>query len=506
MNRREITGPLLALIGAGAVIVLAGVFIVLNIVNLQSAASPTPPVTPSQVTTLTPTTPAPSTVIAQFPTALPLPGFATRPPLSCSFQAQTAGLTVTFLSRTVGVDSFFWNFGNGVTSTQANPSVSYAAPGNYTVTLTCGGGGTSLTSSLTLALTANAATVPFIADFSANPASGTAPLTVQFFDNSTGGAISAWQWSFGDGGSSTQQNPVYTYNSAGVYSVTLTVQSADGRAASVSRTVEAVPPQPLIPAFDVAPQSGFAPLAVVVTDRTQGTVNTWAWDWGDGTTGSGFDPGIHTYQTPGVYTILLTVSGPSGTAQVTNLVTVNALVQNAATGASSFQTTSINGLTLCFSSTLAAGFTLVGWDFGDNAISVEANPCHTYAAPGQYEVVLILNGAQGEVSLRQTFTVSAAPTATVATSTSTASATPTNTPTPTATATFTVTPSATSSAAASIATSATATFTAASTDTATATATETPTFTPTFTETATETPTETPLKPQRLPKQRRKPD
>jgi|GEM_PF-4460160 len=73
------------------------------------------------------------------------------------------------------------------------------------------------------------------AAFTANPTSGTAPLTVSFTDNSTGN-ITSWQWSFGDGGTSTTQSPTHTYNNPGTYTVTLTV-SGPGGSDSASKTI-----------------------------------------------------------------------------------------------------------------------------------------------------------------------------------------------------------------------------------------------------------------------------
>ena len=67
--------------------------------------------------------------------------------------------------------------------------------------------------------------VPLVADFTADPTSGSAPLTVQFTDNSAGGAAS-WSWNFSDGGTSTEQNPAHTYANEGIYTVTLTVSNA----------------------------------------------------------------------------------------------------------------------------------------------------------------------------------------------------------------------------------------------------------------------------------------
>ncbi|MBC8327474.1 MAG: S8 family serine peptidase [Planctomycetes bacterium] len=70
--------------------------------------------------------------------------------------------------------------------------------------------------------------LPPVAEFSGTPVTGTAPLVVDFSDLSTRGPT-AWSWDFGDGGSSTQQNPSYTYSAAGTYSVTLVVSNAYGQ-------------------------------------------------------------------------------------------------------------------------------------------------------------------------------------------------------------------------------------------------------------------------------------
>lgn len=69
--------------------------------------------------------------------------------------------------------------------------------------------------------------VPLVADFTADPTSGSAPLAVAFTDTSAGGPTS-WRWGFGDGGTSTERNPVHTYAAEGTYTVKLTVENALG--------------------------------------------------------------------------------------------------------------------------------------------------------------------------------------------------------------------------------------------------------------------------------------
>jgi PKD repeat protein len=140
----------------------------------------------------------------------------------------TAPLAVTFSNQSTGtLTSYAWNFGDGTTSTAANPTHSYAAAGTYSVSLTVSGAGTSNTKTRANLITVSAPTTAPVANFSANKTSGTAPLSVVFTSASTG-SISSYAWNFGDGTSSTAQNPTHSYAAAGTYSVSLTV-SGNGR-------------------------------------------------------------------------------------------------------------------------------------------------------------------------------------------------------------------------------------------------------------------------------------
>ena len=133
-------------------------------------------------------------------------------------------LSVQFTDASTGsVTSWSWTFGDGGTSTSQNPSHTYTNPGTYTATLTASGpGGNSnpQTTSITVI-------PPPVANFSATPTSGTAPLQVQFADASTG-SVTSWSWVFGDGGTSTSQNPSHIYSAPGTYTVSLTVSGPGG--------------------------------------------------------------------------------------------------------------------------------------------------------------------------------------------------------------------------------------------------------------------------------------
>jgi len=154
------------------------------------------------------------------PPAAPVAGFSANP------TSGTAPLVVSFSDQSTGsISSWSWDFGDGSSSTAQSPSHTYSAAGTYTVSLTVTGPGGSDTSTQVGLISVDEA--PPAASFSANPLSGNAPLVVAFSDESVG-AVSSWSWNFGDGGTSTSANPSYTYNTAGTYTVSLTVTGPGG--------------------------------------------------------------------------------------------------------------------------------------------------------------------------------------------------------------------------------------------------------------------------------------
>ncbi|MES2352848.1 MAG: LamG-like jellyroll fold domain-containing protein [Pseudomonadota bacterium] len=144
-----------------------------------------------------------------------------------------APLSVVFTSTSTGtISGYRWNFGDGSNSTTANPTHSYATPGAYTVALTVTGPSGSNTQTKTNLITVSSSTPPTgstapVASFVANVATGPAPLTVNFTSTSIG-SITAYAWTFGDGGTSTAQNPSHTFANAGSYAVTLKTSNAAG--------------------------------------------------------------------------------------------------------------------------------------------------------------------------------------------------------------------------------------------------------------------------------------
>ena len=223
-----------------------------------------------------------------------------------------------------------------------------------------------------------------VADFSASPVTGTAPLTVAFTDNSTG-VPTSWEWNFGDNTAlDNTQNPSHTYATAGTYDVTL---SADGPGGQDNVTkvgyITVTPPAPpaTVAQFSATPLSGDAPLDVQFTDLSTGAPDTWSWDFGDNTTSTLQDP-LHIYAA-GTYTVTLTADGPGGPDNVTKVgyITVGTPVPAPVAGFSADNTTGTAPLTVGFTDNSTGSITDYSWDFGDgSAFDNTADPSHIYNA------------------------------------------------------------------------------------------------------------------------------
>lgn len=139
---------------------------------------------------------------------------------------------------------YAWDFGDGATSSEREPSHTFTSAGTFDVKLTVKAPDGEDTFEYTI--TVREPTDPPVAAFRVSSASGRAPFGVQFTDTSKGGTPRSWLWEFGDGATSTEQNPAHVYLSPGVYSPKLTIQN-DGGEDSYTLTYGisvARPPQP----------------------------------------------------------------------------------------------------------------------------------------------------------------------------------------------------------------------------------------------------------------------
>ena len=148
------------------------------------------------------------------------------------------GQTVTFTDlSTNNPTSWAWTIGgtentdykyvDSTTSASQNPHVQFLVSGTYDVTLVATNAGGSDTKHETDFITVTASATAPVADFSATPVTGNSPLTVTFTDQSTNNPAE-WLWDFGDGNTSTDQNPSHQYYYAGYYTVKLTATNGDG--------------------------------------------------------------------------------------------------------------------------------------------------------------------------------------------------------------------------------------------------------------------------------------
>jgi Tol biopolymer transport system component/PKD repeat protein/pimeloyl-ACP methyl ester carboxylesterase len=214
-----------------------------------------------------------------------------------------------------GIESIYYS-SDGISFQLYEEPLSYALPYSGTVYAFADDktGLRSTVVSSTLQATVNAP----IADFTATPWQGTAPLPVQFVDASTG-VVTAWVWSFGDGGQSSEQHPAHTYQAAGVFTATLTV-SGPGGWHSTAKALRVTPPPPTFTADP--PVAGG--LTVPFTFTPPPGVTSWLWEFGDGQTSTAQNP-VHTYAAAGDYTVRLTVYAPGGVSASQELaVTVRA--------------------------------------------------------------------------------------------------------------------------------------------------------------------------------------
>ena len=236
-----------------------------------------------------------------------------------------APLNVQFTDNSSGDPTnmtYLWNFGDGNTSTDRNPSHTYTREGNFTVTLTLKNNYGSNTTTKSNYVYVGAGP---IANFTANQTSGNSAMSVKFTDQSTGDRPLTYLWNFGDGTTSTEQHPVHNFTNVGSYNVSLTVTNAFGNDTMVKNAFINVGVRANI--FFTANSSCGSPNVVNFT--THGTVTepaTYTWNFGDGQTSSTRSP-THTYANPGRYNVTLTVTDRYSTVNYTlsNLVINNAL-------------------------------------------------------------------------------------------------------------------------------------------------------------------------------------
>jgi PKD repeat protein len=291
--------------------------------------------------------------------------------------------------------AYYWNFGDGTTSTQQYPWHYYNQAGTYYVCLTVADtSGVTCTSCDTVTVghpsTCNAAFNHYTIH---NPDS------LHFYPTGTGGMT--WYWNFGDGTTSSQEYPWHFYTSSGTYYVCLTVVDSAGSTCTSCANV-VVGSQP-------ACNAAFSHYALGTSDSlhfyaTGGGITSYYWNFGDGTTSTQSIP-WHYFTGAGTYYVCLTVVDTSG-ATCTSCDTVT--VGHTTTCIASFGHYVIGGHdSIRYYPTGTVGISYY-WSFGDGTYSTQQYVIHSYSSSGTYNVCLtVVDTAGGTCTQCDTVTVGA---------------------------------------------------------------------------------------------------
>jgi serine protease len=282
----------------------------------------------------------------QWTTSEPGPGPESGPkpgppePLKAEFTAEPTTApdqtTIQFINQSTGnITSWLWDFGDGATSIDPNPSHLYKDARTYTVSLTVNSPDGSDTETKNRFIKLFIPEIPNT-DFTREPISINAPMTVQFTDTSTCpatlinqmngtiyftsiesaslGGIKTWTWDFGDGTTSNERNPVHTYQQTGSYTVSLTAAGPGGSDTEAKKGyIQLTKPSVPVADFTAKPRSGNGPLVVQFTDTSTGHISSRLWDFGDGTTSTEQNPShTYTFKDTGDFTVSLSVTGLGG--------------------------------------------------------------------------------------------------------------------------------------------------------------------------------------------------
>jgi len=295
-------------------------------------------------------------------------------------------VSFTDLSSEVA-DTVIWDFGDGTFSGLPNPTHLYSTPGCYFVKLIrqIGGCWAQKFSSTCV----NVENPPAVTYNNDNNFGCTLPHVVNFAGTSFD-AVS-WEWDFGDGTSSTLQNPTHVYNAFGSYQVTLTVKNANGCENSVMiNTIEVEPVQAILIDDQI---QGCAPMTITLGENSTSVTSIVSWTWQMVTpsityTSSSPTP-TFTINDIGVFDVQLTIIntlGCSDTQIFTGAVSVGS-IPNLAFTATPVESCVEQPITFTDLSDATVDFWY--WDFGDGNDSDLADPVHFYLDTGYYDVNLI---------------------------------------------------------------------------------------------------------------------
>jgi gliding motility-associated-like protein len=328
--------------------------------------------------------------------------------LKASFTANTTNacmpLIVKFTDTSLGNPSQWkWDLGNGIVSTEQNPSTIYFNPGTYTVKLVVSNaaGKDSLVKTNYITVYKNP-----VVDFTANPTSGCSPLAVQFTDGSAAGSgtLAQWSWDFGDGFTDSVQNPIHIYTVGNNFGVVLTVKNNFGCKQTLEKSGFINASAPVKAVFSYNYTNACQPPATVTFTNSSSPVSlSYQWIFGDGSTSSQTSP-VYTYDSAGDYQIKLIATNDKGcTDTAASTISIGTVRPDF-----TYNSSCVNQ-TITFTNTSTPAPLSVLWSFGDNTTDTKVNTTHLYTTAGTYQVTMTADFGSCQVSKKKLITVSNIP-------------------------------------------------------------------------------------------------
>lgn len=296
-------------------------------------------------------------------------------------------LSVQFSDLSTGSPTqWYWDFGNGQTSTDQNPQISYITSGVYSVRLIVKNQSEQSyeekNNYITVLASPHAAYKVFSGD------SGCAPVQAVFQDVSSlfNTTVKSWYWDFGDSTTSTQQNPSHTYTT-GEYNVSFTVENTLGCSSTFSKTNAVVAGEKPTADFSASPLDGCASSLRDFKNKSVGKITETFWQFGDGGVSYDRNPEYH-YMDTGLFSVRLIASSDGCKDSLTKPDYMH-IIGPVAKFASKLNCTDQSTVTFTDHS---IGAKSMEWDFGDGSTATNNNPVYSYTKPGVYYVQLIETG------------------------------------------------------------------------------------------------------------------
>ncbi len=306
--------------------------------------------------------------------------------------------TVNFSNTSTGAQTYVWNFGDGNTSSAANPVHTYTKTGNFTVRListNSNGCSDTVTKAQYIKIQEPSIVLNNL------PALGCIPVTIKPSATITANeSIATYHWDFGDGNTSSAIKPVHTYTTGGTFDISLTITTGSGCTKTTTFKEAVRAGEKPAANFSVGSSNVCAFQPVSFTDLSTGEPDQWLWDFGDGTTGVAQHP-VHEYQDTGWFDVqLITWSNTcADTIEYKKMVYIKPPIASFG-----FTQNCSEKFTVDFKDQ-SIGAVSYQWLFGDGQSSSEVNPQHQYTKPGTYEVILNITNGSCTHSTRQTVQV-----------------------------------------------------------------------------------------------------